>query len=107
MGQTILDLSNPRIVFFSRSSQKVIVASEETDDDSNDVPPSEQPQDDPKGDLVITPRLAVENDGENVATGELDYEQEHCAICLIEYEEGDAICWSRNESCTHAFHQSW
>jgi hypothetical protein len=28
-----------------------------------------------------------------------------CAICLVEYEDGDEISWSHNSSCGHAFHR--
>lgn len=27
-----------------------------------------------------------------------------CAICLGVYENGDQICWSNNQSCSHHFH---
>lgn len=27
-----------------------------------------------------------------------------CAVCLIEYAEGDEITWSSNYKCSHAFH---
>lgn len=27
-----------------------------------------------------------------------------CAICLVEYQNGDEISWSHNSSCGHAFH---
>ena len=27
-----------------------------------------------------------------------------CAICLLEYEKGDEICWSHHKKCFHAFH---
>lgn len=29
-----------------------------------------------------------------------------CSICLCNYENGDQICWSNNQSCTHHFHSS-
>jgi hypothetical protein len=31
--------------------------------------------------------------------------QSGCAICLDPYEVGDAIVWSSNSQCRHAFHQ--
>jgi hypothetical protein len=31
--------------------------------------------------------------------------QSGCAICLDPYEVGDAIVWSANEQCRHAFHR--
>lgn len=31
--------------------------------------------------------------------------QSGCAICLDPYEVGDAIVWSSNKQCRHAFHQ--
>jgi hypothetical protein len=27
-----------------------------------------------------------------------------CPICLVDFQEGDTICWSHNPSCTHTFH---
>jgi hypothetical protein len=32
-------------------------------------------------------------------------ERERCAICLVEYQDGDEISWSHNSSCGHAFHR--
>jgi hypothetical protein len=32
-------------------------------------------------------------------------EGETCAICLVDYQDGDEVCWSRNSSCGHAFHR--
>lgn len=31
-------------------------------------------------------------------------ERDCCAICLVEYQDGDEISWSHNSSCGHAFH---
>jgi hypothetical protein len=28
-----------------------------------------------------------------------------CAVCLSDYVEGDTVCWSKNSSCRHVFHQ--
>ena len=28
-----------------------------------------------------------------------------CAICLLPYADGDAICWSHNKRCNHHFHK--
>jgi hypothetical protein len=30
---------------------------------------------------------------------------EVCPICLVEYEEGDVLCWSQNSKCHHYFHR--
>ena len=31
--------------------------------------------------------------------------QSSCAICIMEYQDKDEICWSHNEQCTHVFHR--
>lgn len=28
-----------------------------------------------------------------------------CAVCLMEYEVSDRVCWSSNKECTHVFHE--
>ena len=28
-----------------------------------------------------------------------------CAVCLMEYELADRVCWSSNKECTHVFHE--
>jgi hypothetical protein len=28
-----------------------------------------------------------------------------CPICLVEYAEGEVICWSQNSKCHHYFHR--
>ena len=28
-----------------------------------------------------------------------------CAVCLASYEQGDDVVWSKNENCSHAFHE--
>lgn len=28
-----------------------------------------------------------------------------CAVCLMEYEVSDRVCWSSNRACTHVFHE--
>lgn len=28
-----------------------------------------------------------------------------CAVCLASYEKGDDVVWSKNENCSHAFHE--
>mmetsp|Transcript_8821 Transcript_8821/g.13339 ORF Transcript_8821/g.13339 Transcript_8821/m.13339 type:complete len:250 (-) Transcript_8821:2634-3383(-) len=34
------------------------------------------------------------------------YSPKECAICMSRYKHGDAICWSQNEKCFHAYHLS-
>mmetsp|Transcript_20739 Transcript_20739/g.30637 ORF Transcript_20739/g.30637 Transcript_20739/m.30637 type:complete len:270 (-) Transcript_20739:71-880(-) len=33
-----------------------------------------------------------------------NYTHRSCPICTEEYQEGDEVCWSRNDNCAHAFH---
>jgi hypothetical protein len=32
-------------------------------------------------------------------------EKDCCAICLVEYQDGDEVSWSHNRYCGHAFHR--
>ena len=38
-------------------------------------------------------------------TGDESYSHDQCAICLLDYEEGDEISWSHNKHCHHEFHR--
>lgn len=33
-----------------------------------------------------------------------NYTHRSCPICTEIYQEGDEVCWSRNDECAHAFH---
>jgi len=28
-----------------------------------------------------------------------------CSICLLDFNDGDVVCWSKNPDCPHAFHR--
>ena len=42
--------------------------------------------------------VALDDDGE-------EYSHHQCAICLLDYEDGDEISWSQNKQCEHMFHR--
>ena len=56
-----------------------------------------------KSDLVIR---KVEGDATAaLGNGGGDDDENTCAICWMEYQEGEDICWSQNAECGHAFHR--
>lgn len=54
-----------------------------------------------KGSILIRRSSAK---GETSFSESMDCSPTECAICLQDYQVGDDICWSRNETCQHAFH---
>lgn len=78
----------------------------------------------PKGDIVIcrappseAEQLQADYNQEDDPEQPQDPQQEEqqqqqspnnrvsCAICLVEYQPNDAICWSHNPKCSHHYHQ--
>jgi len=84
-------------------AQKVVLTI--AGDDSPSEAPLEQVDKFEKGDLKIV-AISANDFGEDKSL-ELDSKDaEHCAICLVDYQDGDEICWSHNLSCNHAFHHN-
>ena len=53
-----------------------------------------------------TTTVVAVDDGDVVAIENGDeYSHDQCPICLLDYEEGDLISWSRNKQCHHYFHR--
>lgn len=69
--------------------------------------PSSIPQQRNKSDLIIWPMVnsthVLEEGGDN-DDDELG-NRTACAICLNEYKDGEAVCWSHNANCNHVFHR--
>jgi hypothetical protein len=49
--------------------------------------------------------LLLAEEGDIKKGGEGRLAEATCSICLLGYEEGDGIAWSRNPGCNHAFHE--
>lgn len=48
---------------------------------------------------------AAERNGDNPDDDNDDANENQCAICLVQYEEGDEIAMSHNRLCNHVFHK--
>jgi len=55
--------------------------------------------------LSDTPSSGEINGNLSNDSPELSGTEAACAICMEDYEEGDEICWSHNERCSHVFHR--
>ena len=52
--------------------------------------------------------LTCANSGGNGSRTDVTNEREiiaECSICLSEFKDGERICWSPTQSCSHAFHE--
>jgi hypothetical protein len=76
-----------------------------TDDD-------EEAQDGPLKEDIYVDKLASWRSSRRLVTDMVDqsetlYSPKTCAICLDIYKVNDAVCWSVNEACHHAYHFDW
>jgi hypothetical protein len=55
------------------------------------------------GMILVEEESDAEHDGDGESRARLA--DTICSICLLGYEEGDHIAWSRNPACNHAFHE--
>jgi len=68
----------------------------ETDIDHNDV-------------AFVEPSLMSSSNPKVIPTEDSNEPQNinlECSICMENYNEGETICWSSNEECSHVFHLS-
>lgn len=59
-----------------------------------------------KGKLFLYQELVgIERSGVGEASPSMARTPPQCAICLVEYQQEDDICWSHNKRCNHHFHR--
>lgn len=62
-----------------------------------------------KSDLVLPERPKHGDDADDALSMSSDDDDDKyptCAICLVEYQDGDEICWAANKHCNHVFHKA-
>jgi hypothetical protein len=57
-----------------------------------------------EGNLKISPDSSLPNNDSQITYDDSKNEGRECAICIMSFEVGDDVCWSRNPECDHAFH---
>jgi hypothetical protein len=48
---------------------------------------------------------SIMNDGQTTQDTDKRYVPVNCAICLMEYDVAERVCWASNPDCTHVFHE--
>lgn len=61
-----------------------------------------------KGNIIIWSIRSIGSSTRAVVGLSTDSERslKSCPICLDAYEDGEDVCWSKNDECVHAFHLS-
>lgn len=54
--------------------------------------------------LKISPDSSLPNNDSQITYDDSKNEGWECAICIMSFQVGEDVCWSRNPECDHAFH---